>query len=218
MEDEQKIREINQWLLDEYGEPEEPADIEPVELVIRVILSQNTNDINRDKAFHNLEERYGLDYAAIENADLGELTDTVRIAGLGPTKAERIQGALEIIHEYSGDYSIEFLDEMGVEEAKEWLTDIPGVGPKSAAVILCFGFEKPVFPVDTHVHRLAKRYNLVPGDASRERTHDILEEKVPDDIKYELHRNLIEHGREKCTARKDNCDCELCERYGDRQT
>ena len=209
-----KIREINQWLLDEYGEPEEPADIEPVELVIRVILSQNTNDINRDRAFQNLEDRYGLDYGAIENADLEELTDTIRVAGLGPTKAERIQGTLEIIRDESGDYSIEFLGEMPVEEAKDWLTEIPGVGPKSAAVILCFGFERPVFPVDTHVHRLAKRYNLVPENASREKTHEILEEKVPDDIKYELHRNLIEHGREKCTARKEDCGCELCDRYG----
>lgn len=217
MADEEKIRDMHEWLLDEYGEPEEPADIDPVELVIRVILSQNTNDINRDKAFQNLKNRYDLDYSSIEKADLEELTDTIRIAGLGPTKAERIQGALEVIHEKSGDYLIEFLDEMTVEEAKDWLTDIPGVGPKSAAVILCFGFGKPVFPVDTHVHRLAKRYGLVPWNASREKTHDILEEKIPDDIKYELHRNLIEHGREKCSARNDNCSCELCETYRDDQ-
>ncbi|MFB6147792.1 MAG: endonuclease III, partial [Candidatus Nanohaloarchaea archaeon] len=123
--------------------------------------------------------------------------------------------ALETIREESGGYSLDFLDEMGVEDAKEWLTDIPGIGPKSAAVILCFGFGKPVFPVDTHVHRLSKRYGLVPEDASREKTHDIMEEKVPDGIKYEFHRLLITHGREECTARKDDCDCELCERYGD---
>ncbi|MFB6191655.1 MAG: endonuclease III [Candidatus Nanohaloarchaea archaeon] len=215
MDEEHKIREINQWLLDRYGEPEEPADIEPLELVIRVILSQNTNDINRDKAFQNLRDRYGLDYSEIENADLDELTDTIRVAGLGPTKAERIQGALEIIRKESGDYALEFLEDMSVEEAKDWLTEIPGIGPKSAAVILCFGFGKPVFPVDTHVHRLSKRYGLVPENVSREKTHDIMEEKVPDDIKYEFHRNLIEHGREECTARKENCDCTLCERYGD---
>ncbi|MFB6213715.1 MAG: endonuclease III [Candidatus Nanohaloarchaea archaeon] len=215
MGEEEKIRDINQWLLDRYGEPEEPADIEPVELVIRVILSQNTNDINRDKAFQNLKDRYGLDYGEIENADLDELTDTIRVAGLGPTKAERIQGALEIIRKESGAYELEFLEDMSVEEAKDWLTEIPGIGPKSAAVILCFGFGKPVFPVDTHVHRLSKRYGLVPENASREKTHDIMEEKVPDDIKYEFHRNLIEHGREECAARKENCDCTLCERYGD---
>lgn len=217
MEDVQKIREINRWLKQEYGEPEDPEEISAVELVIRVILSQNTNDINRDKAFQNLREKYGLDYESIENADLDELTDTVRIAGLGPTKAKRIQGALEIIREKgqdTSDYSIDFLEDMEVEEAKKWLTDIPGIGPKSAAVILCFGFGKPVFPVDTHVHRLCKRYGLVPEDASREKTHDLMEEKVPDEIKYEFHRLLITHGREKCTARKDDCGCELCQRYG----
>ncbi|MFB6292289.1 MAG: endonuclease III, partial [Candidatus Nanohaloarchaea archaeon] len=198
---EEKIREMNDWLLEEYGEPDEPDDISGVDYVIETILSQNTNDVNRDKAFQNLKERYGSDYAAIENADLEELTETIRIAGLGPTKAERIQGALETIRGKSGDYSIEFLADMDVDEAKEWLTDIPGIGPKTAAVILCFHFGMPVFPVDTHVHRLAKRYNLVPENASREKTHEILEEKVPDDIKYEFHRLLIEHGRAECTAR-----------------
>lgn len=213
MDDEQKIREIYGWLLERYGEPDEPEDILPIELVIRVILSQNTNDINRDKAFQNLKERYGNDYGAIENADVEELTDTIRVAGLAPTKAERIQGALETIREESGGYSVDFLEDKSVEEAKEWLTSIPGIGPKSAAVILCFGFDKPVFPVDTHVHRLSKRYGLVPENASREKTHDIMEEKVPDDIKYPFHRLLIEYGREECTARKEDCGCELCRRY-----
>lgn len=213
MSDEQKIREIHELLLEKYGEPDEPEDISPVELLIRVILSQNTNDINRDKAFENLQERYGDDYEAIENADTEELADTVRVAGLGPTKAERIQRALKMVREREGDYSLNFLEDMGVEEAKEWLTSIPGIGPKSAAVILCFGFDKPVFPVDTHVHRLSKRYGLVPEKASREKTHEIMEEKVPDEIKYPLHILMITHGREECTARKEDCGCGLCKSY-----
>lgn len=215
MNHEEKIREIYDWLLDEYGEPGEPFEISGVDYVIQTILSQNTNDVNRDKGYRNLVDKYGHDYEAMENADLDELTDTIRIAGLGPTKAERIQGALEIIREKTGgEYSIEFLEDKGVDEAKEWLTEIQGIGPKTAAVILCFYFRMPVFPVDTHVHRLCRRYGLVPEDASRKKTHEIMEEKVPDEIKYPFHRLLIEHGRAECTAIKDDCKCELCKRFG----
>lgn len=214
MTEEEKIREIYECLLDKYGEPGEPFEISGVDYVIETILSQNTNDVNRDKAYRNLVDKYGHDYSAIENADLDELIDTIRIAGLAPSKAEWIQGALEIIHDEVGGYSIEFLEDMEVEEAKDWLTEIPGIGPKTAAVILCFYFRMPVFPVDTHVYRLCKRYGLVPENASRKKTHDIMEEKVSDDIKYPFHRLLIEHGRAECTARKDDCNCELCTRYG----
>lgn len=213
MNDEEKIRSIYQELLEKYGEPEKPHEKSGIDYVIETILSQNTNDINRDKAFRNFKDRYGDDYEAVENADREELIDTIRIAGLGPTKAERIQEALRIIREDQGEYSIEFLDELGVEEAKSWLTEIPGIGPKTASVILCFHFGMPTFPVDTHVHRLTKRYGLVPENASRKKTHEIMEEKVPDEIKYPFHILLITHGREECTAQKDNCDCDLCREY-----
>lgn len=202
------IREINQYLLDKYGEPSEMPEMSGINWVVETILSQNTNDTNRDKAFKNLTEKYDT-WEEVEYADIDELTDTIRVAGLGPTKAQRIQKALKIIREDQGEYSIEFLGEMDLEEAKKWLTDIPGIGPKTAAVILCFHFEKPTIPVDTHVHRLSKRLGLVPENASREKAHDILEEKVPDDIKYQFHRLLIQHGRETCTARVDGC--ELCQ-------
>ncbi len=202
------IRKLNRALKHRYGEPEEPSDQSGIDYLIETILSQNTNDVNRDRAFKRLKKRYDSDYAAIENADLEELIETIKVAGLGPTKAERIQEALRIVREERGDYSLEFVEEMDVEEAKEWLTSIPGVGPKTAAIILCFHFRKPVIPVDTHVHRVSKRLGLVPENAGRKITHDILEEKVPDDIKYEFHRLMITHGRETCTAR--NPDCENC--------
>ncbi|MFP4230136.1 MAG: endonuclease III domain-containing protein, partial [Candidatus Nanohaloarchaea archaeon] len=160
---EEKIREINQKLKDYYGEPEKPSDQSGIDYLVETILSQNTNDINRDKAFSRLKKKYGDDWRKVEEADLEELTDTIRVAGLGPTKAERIQEALRIIREYSnetskqGEYSIRFIDDMSIEEGKNWLTDIPGIGPKTAAIILCFHFGKPVIPVDTHVHRVSKR-------------------------------------------------------------
>lgn len=201
------IRTLNRELLDEYGPPEKPVEQTGIDYLIETILSQNTNDVNRDKAFEKLKNRYD-NYESIENAPLDELIETIRIAGLGPTKAERIQHALKIIREDQGEYSLDFLKDLGIQEAKDWLTGIPGIGPKTAAIILCFHFQKPVMPVDTHVHRVSKRLGLIPENASREKAHDLLEETVPDDIKYEFHRLLITHGRETCTAR--NPDCEKC--------
>lgn len=207
MDEEEKIREINRRLKQRYGEPPEPSDKSDIDYLIETILSQNTNDINRDKAFKKLKETYS-NYREVENADYDELVDTIRIAGLGPTKAERIQEALRIVREDQREYSLDFLEEMSVEDGKDWLTQIPGVGPKTAAIILCFYFKKPVFPVDTHVHRISKRLGLIPRNAGRTKAHNILEEKVPDDIKYELHRLMIEYGRD--TAKARNPDCESC--------
>ncbi|MFB6241678.1 MAG: endonuclease III [Candidatus Nanosalina sp.] len=206
---EEEIREIYQGLRDRYGEAEEADDHSGIEYLVETILSQNTNDVNRDKAFRNLKEKYGDDWEKVENANREELIETIRVAGLGPTKAERIQEALRIVREDQNSYSIEFLDDLSVEKAKKWLTDIPGIGPKTAAVILCFHFKKPVIPVDTHVHRLSQRFGLVPEGCSRTRTHEILENIVPDEIKYGFHILLITHGRETCKARnhvdKENC-------------
>lgn len=206
MSTEERIREINQRLLEYYGEPEQPDSLSGMEYLVETILSQNTNDVNRDKAFKNFQEKYNS-WEEVEKADREELTETIRVAGLGPTKAERIQEALKIIREERGEYSLEFIDDMDIEEGKKWLTKIPGIGPKTAAIILCFHFGKPVIPVDTHVHRVSKRLGLIPENASREKAHELLEEEVPDDIKYEFHRLLIDHGREFCKARNAKC-CE----------
>ncbi|AOV95242.1 hypothetical protein AQV86_04980 [Nanohaloarchaea archaeon SG9] len=216
--EEEKIRDINRKLRDYYGRPEPPQDLSGIEYLIETILSQNTNDVNRDKAFNQLKEKYGDDWEKVENEDINELTDTIRVAGLGPTKAERIQESLRIVRKDSrssgdveessnqGEYDLEFIEDMSIEEGKAWLTDIPGIGPKTAAIILCFYFRKPVMPVDTHVHRISKRLGLIPENASRTEAHSLLEEKVPDDIKYEFHRLLIDHGREHCKARNPTCE------------
>lgn len=217
MDYEEKIREINQRLKDYYGEPEEPTNQSGIDYLVETILSQNTNDVNRDKAFSKFKEKYDS-WSEVEKADREDLIDTIRIAGLGPTKAERIQESLRIIREDQGEYTLEFINDMSIEEGKKWLTQIPGIGPKTAAIILCFHFKKPVIPVDTHVHRVSKRLGLIPEKASRTKAHEILEKRVPDDIKYEFHRLLIEHGRTHCTARNSSCCegpladiCEMCE-------
>lgn len=203
---EEKIREINQRLKDYYGEPERPNNLSGIEYLVETILSQNTNDINRDKAFKNFQDKYSS-WEEVENADRDELIDVIRVAGLGPTKAERIQESLRIVREDQGKYSLDFINDMSIKDGKTWLTEIPGIGPKTAAIILCFHFGKPVIPVDTHVHRVSQRLGLVPEGTSRNKAHELLEERVPDDIKYEFHRLLIDHGREHCKARNATC-CE----------
>ncbi len=203
---EKEIREINQRLKEYYGEPERPTELTGIEYLVETILSQNTNDINRDKAFKNLQEKYDS-WEKVENLDRDELIDTIRVAGLGPTKAERIQESLRIVREDQGEYSLEFINDMSIEDGKAWLTEIPGIGPKTAAIILCFHFGKPVMPVDTHVHRISQRLGLVPEGVSRTKSHDLLEERVPNDIKYEFHRLLIDHGRKHCKAQHATC-CE----------
>jgi endonuclease-3 len=199
-----RMDEIMDRLKEEYGTPERAGRTDPVDSLITTILSQNTNDDNRDVAKERLDERFDS-FQAILDADNEDVADAVRPAGLGPTKAERIQTFLRMLQEERGEFSLDHVREMSTEEAKEYLQRFPGVGPKTAAVTLCFVFDMPVFPVDTHVYRVCKRVGLVPEDVSREKAHEILDREVPDERKYEFHINLIKHGREVCTARNPSC-------------
>jgi endonuclease-3 len=193
------IRHLHTLLIAEYGEPEwHPRD--PVASLVNTILSQNTNDVNRDRAFDQMRERLPT-WEAVRDAPLGELIDAVRPAGLAPTKAPRIQEALRRITAERGEISLEFLADWGVEEARTWLLSIPGVGPKTAAIVLLFALGKPAFPVDTHIHRVTRRLGLIPDKISREKAHGLLESLVPPDLYYPLHLNIIEHGRAVCHAR-----------------
>jgi endonuclease-3 len=193
-------------LLSEYGDhPWHPRD--PVATLVNTILSQNTNDVNRDAAYKRLREQFPT-WEVVRDAPEEELVEAIRPAGLGPTKAPRIQGALQRITEREGEIKPDFLHDMSGEEAREWLTDLPGVGPKTAAIVLCFALGKPAFPVDTHVHRVSGRLGLIPEGTGREKAHDVLEEIVPEAIYYPFHLNLIAHGRTVCHAR--NPECEHC--------
>jgi endonuclease-3 len=209
-----RIRDIHDALVEEHGTPDPPRDMDPVASVIHTILSQNTNDENRDAAWDSLVSAFGRDYAAIERADHDDLADAIRTAGLANQKASRIQDALRTIREHTdGDYSLEFVREMDVDEAQNWLTNIKGIGDKTAGIILLFRFDKPYFPVDTHCERLAKRFDLIPEDASYAEAHELLTERVPDDIKYSFHRLLIDHGRAYCSARNPDCDNPVCRQH-----
>ncbi len=186
---------------------------EGVRQLVTTILSQNVADQNTTRAAEALFNRYD-DFAAIEAADHEELKETIRVAGLANQKARRIQRSLAAIREETGGaYSLAFLDAMPTAEAKDWLTDIKGVGPKTASVVLNFHFGKPTMAVDTHVERVSKRFGLVSESASNGRAHDLLDDLVPDELIYPLHVLLIRHGRTYCSARSPDCDNPVCERY-----
>ena len=203
-------------LLAEYGDrPWEPSD--PVETLVSTFLSQNTNDVNRDRAFERLRLRFPT-WEQVRDARLAELIEAVRPAGLGPTKAPRIQEALRRISDKRGAPSLEFLRDLPLEEARAWLLSIPGVGPKTAAIVLLFAFGRPAFPVDTHIHRVARRLGLIAPETTREQAHERLERLLPPEIYYAFHINLITHGREVCHAGRPECArCvlrDVCEYYG----
>jgi endonuclease-3 len=194
-----KVLRLHNLLLSAYGDHTwHPHD--PVATLVSTILSQNTNDVNRDRAFERLRARFPT-WEAVRDAPPEELVETVRPAGLAPTKAPRIQEALRRITAERGEIELAFLSELGLEEARAWLLALPGVGPKTAAIVLLFALGRPAFPVDTHVHRVARRLGLIPDRTTREKAHDLLEALVPPEIYYPFHLNLIAHGRAVCHAR-----------------
>jgi len=197
------ILHIHNALLEEYGDhPWHPRD--PVATLVSAILSQNTNDVNRDRAFERLRDQLPT-WELVRDAPLDGLIRAIQPAGLAPTKAPRIQEALRRATTAQGEVSLDFLADLPLEEARKWLLDIPGVGPKTAAIVLLFALGRPVFPVDTHIHRVTRRLGLIPPRASREQAHPLLEDLIPPEIYYPFHLNLIAHGRAVCHARNPGC-------------
>ena len=194
-------------LRDCYGYPTWRQHLLPVDELVSTILSQSTTDTNRDMAFDALKARFST-WEAVRDAPLEAVVETIRSAGLANQKGPRIQQALRYITAERGQISLDFLADMDVDEARQWLTRMKGIGPKTAAIILLFAFNKPAFPVDTHVHRVTKRLGLIDPKTSAERAHRELEAIIPPEDYYPAHLNIIRHGREICRARQPRC--ELC--------
>jgi endonuclease-3 len=211
-----KVWEVHQRLLELYGEPVWRSHMNPIPELISTILSQNTNDDNRDVAYERLRERFPT-WEKVRDAEPEEVIEAIRPAGLANQKGPRLQEALRIITEERGELSLDFLRDLPVDEAKEWLQSIKGVGPKTAAIVLLFSLGQPAFPVDTHVHRVSQRLGLIGPKVGRERAHAELEALVPEEAYYAFHLNLIRHGRRVCQARKPRCmECvlrDLCDDY-----
>jgi endonuclease-3 len=202
-----RYQQVAALLRELYGVPEWRQHLPPLDELVSTILSQSTSDTNRDKGFYALKDRYPS-WEAVRDAPLDDIIETIRPAGLANQKAPRIQDVLARITAERGDLSIDFLADVPLDEARKWLVSLNGIGPKTAAIILLFAFNRPAFPVDTHVHRLSKRIGFIGPKVNAEKAHPIMESVVPAADYYVFHLNLIQHGREICHAR--NPKCELC--------
>lgn len=187
-----------------YGEQPDRPLLDPVAELVSTILSQNTNDRNRDRAFEGLRARFPT-WEAVRDAPVEEVAAAIRTAGLAQTKAPRIQAALRRITAERGAIALGFLADMPLEEARAWLTAMDGIGPKTAAIVLLFAFGRPAFPVDTHIHRVTRRLGLIPQNASRVKAHTLLEALLPPETYYACHLNLIRLGREVCHPGRPAC-------------
>lgn len=200
------VRWCDHRLRKEYGDKAGPRRRpDPLDELILTVLSQNTNDVNRDRAYHKLRERFpGWDGVAA--APARKIEAAIRVGGLAKQKSARIKAMLRLIKEREGRLNLESLCKMQREEALDYLYSIKGVGEKTAACVLLFSCGKPVFPVDTHIHRLSKRLGLVPQKTGAKQAHGIMGELVPDKAVYCFHINMIEHGRKICHPRKPECN------------
>jgi len=178
---------------------------DPLDELILTILSQSTSDANCYRAWEALRRRYP-DWEAVVAAPEAELEKTIRPAGLAKQKSATILSVLARLRDERGRPTLDHLDALEDAEAIEYLTGLKGVGVKTAACVLCFALGRDVIPVDTHVRRIAIRLGLVPENASATRTHELLNDIVPPELRYELHVLLIGHGRTVCRARKPTCD------------
>ena len=220
-----------------YGHPMWERRLDPTSELILTILTQNSADVNAEVAFQELRNAYpsglpdeehrpgsgwggiGLppgappDWERIEFAPLPELTNVIRPGGLANQKAPRLQATLRRIREERGDYSLEFLGDMTAIDARTWLTQIDGIGKKTASVLLLFCFGSPLLPIDRHVDRVMRRVGLLPPKASLDDSHDLVLGLFEPDQMYEAHVNLIQHGRKVCHAQRPEHErCPLVDR------
>lgn len=192
-------------LLATYGEPIWRTPLPPLDELISTILSQNTNDLNRDRAFQELRSRFPT-WESVRDARAASVIAAIRTAGLANQKGPRIQAALRDITRERGALDLSFLRSLPPEDARTWLTALKGVGPKTAAIVMQFSLGMPAFPVDTHIYRVTGRLGLRPATLSVEKTHAWLAKLFPPQAYGPAHLNLIRLGREICHARKPSCD------------
>lgn len=201
----EKLAKIHELLLEKYGKPE-IGDKDPLSILIKTILSQNTSDLNRDRAYDALIAKFGGNFEKIMEADVSEIEEAIKVGGLAKQKAATIKRTLEWVKENFGKFDLTEL--CGDPEAEKKLTSIKGVGIKTARVTLLFGCQHDSFPIDTHIYRVLKRTGVIPPNASREKAHTIVDELITPKIADVLHLNIIRLGREICHARKPKC--EIC--------
>ena len=184
-----------------YGPVQWQGALDPLDTLVETILSQNTNDRNRDMAFEALKKTFPT-WKGVVEASPDALAQVIRSAGLHRQKAKRIQNVLRTLYEEHGRFSLDHLRPLSRAEAFQALTRFPGVGKKTAGIVLTFALNKPYFPVDTHIQRITARLGWVQ---SGEDPHDVMNALVPQRRIRPFHLHLIRHGRETCKARKPLC-------------
>ena len=200
-----KAGDVMTQLGEAYGPVEWEPRYNPAEELVYTILSQHTSDINSERAFLNLMSVFGtLD--AIADASTDDIEEAIKSGGLAKQKSVRIKQVLNIVRSDVGSFDLSFLGEMPLDESKAWLKDLPGVGPKTAAIILCFSLGMPAMPVDTHIYRVSQRLGLIGKKVSADKAHDILEPMVSQEDVFAFHMYLIKHGRQICKAQRPRCD------------
>lgn len=207
-----RLKRAADVLDDFYGRPVLTPRLPPVDELVFTVLSQNTADVNTERTFAALREAFP-DWSAVRDAPVEHIEATIALGGLAHTKAPRIKRILEALSGRTGAPDLGELDGMSDEEAQAYLVALPGVGPKTAACVLLFALARPVMPVDTHVHRVARRLGVIDGRVSAEQAHPLLTELAgPDDAGqiYAVHVGFVRHGRRICHARRPACaECPL---------
>ena len=208
-------------MLDRYGPFEEEPRLDAAHEIVFTILSQHTSDINSSRAYQRLMERFGS-LEDVVRSDVTAIEDAIAPGGLAKIKAPRIKEVLSMIMELNGSFDLSFLRELPLEEAKAWLRQLPGIGPKSAGIILNFSLGMPAMAIDTHIYRVCKRLGIIGPKVSADKAHGLLESAVDPDMVYQFHLAFITHGRQVCKAQRPRCpecvvapDCPSRDQFAD---
>jgi endonuclease-3 len=190
-----------------YGVPQCEPDLDPLDVLIQTILSQSTTNVNSHRAFESLKQRFP-DWQSARRARVTSIETAIKSGGLARQKSIRIKQLLNEIYERRGSLDLTFLATAPIEEAVEFLSSFKGVGPKTIACTLLFSCNRSIFPIDTHIFRIARRLALIPEKCSDEEAHRLMTAMIPDGRFYEIHVNIIRHGRKVC--RPQNPLCQQC--------
>ena len=188
----------------EQGRIEWSPRYDGVSELLYTILSQHTSDLNSLKAFQSLRDKF-WPWERITQAKTEDIAKAIWMGGLSKVKAPRIKRVLQDIQDKCGVLDLSFLKRMPMDKAKEWLQELPGVGPKTAAVVLCFAMGMPAMPVDTHIYRVTKRLGFISPKDTPEQAHSRLEASIRPEHVFAFHMYLITHGRQVCKARRPLC-------------
>lgn len=207
---------VYELLVQIYGKPANEPDYDPLGGLIGTILSQHTSDTNSNHAYEQLIARFPT-WEDVRDAPTNEIVEAIKCGGLAKIKSVRIQDVLYTLTEQQqeqrgtktlSEFLYDELTSRSTNEALDYLCDLPGVGPKTAACVLMFNLDRPAFPIDTHVHRVSKRLGLIDANVSADHAHKVFDKLVPPEWVYPLHVNLIRHGRQICHAQRPECN--LC--------